>query len=100
MTRQDVPVSCLCMAINLRGLVDILKTMAAFQRHLSRLQKWIGRNLVVLGSKLSTSHQGALAAGKTDSLLGCSQQVKESSYSSLFSIWETTSRAQEILVGT
>lgn len=71
MTRWDVPLSCLCMAMNWWGLVDTLKSRAAFQRHLSRLQKWTDRNLGVLRSKLNTSQQGAPAARKTACLLGC-----------------------------
>lgn len=71
MTRWDVPISCLCTAINLWGLADTLKSRAAFQRHLSRLQKWTDRNPGVLRSKLNTSQQGALATRKIACLLGC-----------------------------
>jgi len=59
------------MAMNWWGLVDALKSRAAFQRHLSSLQKWSDRNLGVLTSKLNTSHQGTLPARKADCLLGC-----------------------------
>lgn len=71
MTRWDVPISCSRMAVNLWGLVDTLKSRAAFQRHLSRLQKWTDRNLRVLRNTLNTSQQGAFPARKTDCLLGC-----------------------------
>lgn len=59
------------MAMNCWGLVDTLKSRAAFQKHHSRPKKRTDRNLEVLRSKLNTSHQGAPAARKTACLLGC-----------------------------